>query len=111
MADGEVNNPPRNEMSFGISSMENHVPLVLDLDQLNYDAWCKLLTSLCESFGLLGYLDGTVENTGVNELEWRRLDSLVKMWIYGTLSHSLLQMVLKNNVSATEVRTSLENLF
>lgn len=38
MADEEINNPPANDMPFGISSIKNHVPLMLDLDQLNYDA-------------------------------------------------------------------------
>ncbi|KAJ9540967.1 hypothetical protein OSB04_027473 [Centaurea solstitialis] len=43
-------------------------------------------------------------------MEWKRLDSLVKIWIYGTISQPLLQMILKNT-TAREVWTSLENLF
>ncbi|GJX78829.1 ribonuclease H-like domain-containing protein [Tanacetum coccineum] len=44
-------------------------------------------------------------------MKWRRLDSLVKVWIYDTISTSLLQTVLKKNATAKDVWKSLEDLF
>ncbi|PWA61107.1 hypothetical protein CTI12_AA376330 [Artemisia annua] len=99
------------EKPFGVTNIKSHVPLVLDLDQLNYDAWCELFTSHCHSFGVHGFLDGTFVCTSANSAEWKKLDSLVKVWIYGTISTSLLQTVLKKNVSAKDVWKSLEDLF
>ncbi|GJS38650.1 hybrid signal transduction histidine kinase M [Tanacetum coccineum] len=80
--------PPTVDMGkpFGVSNIKSYVPLVLDLDQLNYNA-CANVT------------------------EWKTLDSLVKVWIYGTISTSLLHTVLKKNVSAKDVWRSLEDLF
>ncbi|GJY57570.1 hybrid signal transduction histidine kinase M [Tanacetum coccineum] len=73
--------PPVNmEKPFGVTNIKSHVPLVLDLDQLNYDAWCELFTSHCHSFGVHGLLDGTFVSTTDNAAEWKKLDSLV--WIY-----------------------------
>ncbi|PWA90672.1 hypothetical protein CTI12_AA098620 [Artemisia annua] len=111
---GNDNPPPPTvnmEKPFGVTNIKSHVPLVLDLDQLNYDAWCELFTSHCHSFGVQGLLDGTFPCTCANVTEWKKLDSLVKVWIYGTISTSLLQTVLKKNVTAQNVWKSLEDLF
>ncbi|GJS45525.1 ribonuclease H-like domain-containing protein [Tanacetum coccineum] len=64
-----------------------------------------------EHFGIQGLLDGSYACTTSNAVEWKKLDSLVKVWIYGTISTSLLQIVLKKNVSAHDVWKSLEDLF
>nr|GEV62354.1 hybrid signal transduction histidine kinase M [Tanacetum cinerariifolium] len=58
-----------------------------------------------------GFLDGTTVNINNDANEWKKLDCLVKVWIYGTISTSLLQTVLKKNVTAKDVWTSLKNLF
>ncbi|GJU89516.1 hybrid signal transduction histidine kinase M [Tanacetum coccineum] len=49
------------EKAFGVTNNKAHVPLVLDLDQLNYDAWSELFTTHYYSFSVLGFLDGTTE--------------------------------------------------
>ncbi|GKC29603.1 ribonuclease H-like domain-containing protein [Tanacetum coccineum] len=110
----EDNPPPLTdnmEKPFVVTNIKSHVPLVLDLDQLNYDAWCKLFTSHCHSFGVHGLLDGSYTSTTATAIKWKNLDSLVKVWIFGTISTSLLQMVLKKNVTAKDVWKSLGDLF
>nr|GEX23336.1 myb-like protein P [Tanacetum cinerariifolium] len=104
--------PPVNmEKSFGVTNIKSHVQLMLDLDQLNYYAWCELFTSHCHSFDVHGLLDGTFVCTSDNATKWKKLDSFVKGWIYGTISTSLLQTILKKNVTAPNVRKSHEDLF
>ncbi|PWA76349.1 hypothetical protein CTI12_AA236040 [Artemisia annua] len=106
MAVGDDLTPPplsSMEKAFGVTNIKKHVPLVLDLDQLNYDAWSELFTTHCYSFGVLGFLDGTIAHTSNDANDWKKLDSLVKVWIYGTISTSLLQTVLKKNVTAKDV--------
>ncbi|XP_023737572.1 uncharacterized protein LOC111885556 [Lactuca sativa] len=43
--------------------------------------------------------------------EWFTLDSVVKTWLYGTLTQSLLNMILTKNSTSHTVWLSLENLF
>ncbi|GJZ48514.1 hypothetical protein Tco_0602346 [Tanacetum coccineum] len=52
------------------------------------------------SFGLMDHID---ETTRATDSKWKKLNSLVKVWLYGTLSTSLLQMVLKKNATAESV--------
>nr|GEX78849.1 hybrid signal transduction histidine kinase M [Tanacetum cinerariifolium] len=103
--------PANMEKHFGVTNIKSNVLLVLDLDQLNYDAWCELFTSHCHSFGVHGLLDGTFVSTSDNAFDWKKLDSLVKGWIYGTISTPLLQTVHKKNVEAKDVWKSLVDLF
>ncbi|GJW88092.1 hypothetical protein Tco_0163432 [Tanacetum coccineum] len=97
--------------AFGVTNIKAHVPLVLDLDQLNYDAWSELFTTYCYSFGVLGFLDGTIVHINNDANDWKKVDSLVKVWIYGTISTSLLQTVLKKTVTAKDMWMSLKNIF
>ncbi|GKA39946.1 ribonuclease H-like domain-containing protein [Tanacetum coccineum] len=62
--------------AFGVTNIKTHVPLVLDLDQLNYDAWSELFTTHCYSFGVLGFLDGTIIHINNDANDWKRVDSL-----------------------------------
>nr|GEW26805.1 cytochrome P450 [Tanacetum cinerariifolium] len=62
-------------------------------------------------FGVHGLLDGTFVSTSDNASDWKKLDSLVKVWIYGTIYTPLLQTVLKKNVEAKDVWKSLADLF
>ncbi|CAL9216467.1 unnamed protein product, partial [Arabidopsis halleri] len=96
---------------FGISQIKAYVPIVLDMEKLNYDSWRELFETHCISFGVLGHLDGTTKLTDDNETQWKERDGLVKMWIYGTISASILDTVLKKKCSAKELWLSLESLF
>ncbi|PWA50227.1 hypothetical protein CTI12_AA475400 [Artemisia annua] len=101
--------PTNNEKPFGVTNIKSHVPLILDLHQLNYDAWSELFVSHLDSFGLMDHIEGTTPTT--DDTEWKKVDSLVKVWLYGTLSTSLLQTVLKKNATAASVWKSLKELF
>ncbi|GKD02246.1 hypothetical protein Tco_1177220 [Tanacetum coccineum] len=97
--------PTTNEKPYGITNIKTYIPLVLDLDELNYDSWSELFTLHCRSFGVLKFIDGTSTSADRASDEWAKLDSLVKLWIFGTISKPLLQRVLKKNITAHDVWT------
>lgn len=43
--------------------------------------------------------------------EWDTVDNIVKQWIYGTLSQSVLQSIITSDATTTETRTTIEALF
>lgn len=69
------------EKPFAVTNIKTHVHLALDVDQLNYDASSDLFTTHCLRFGVLGFLDGPITKKTTNELEWKKLNSLVKIKI------------------------------
>ncbi|KAG7600292.1 GAG-pre-integrase domain [Arabidopsis suecica] len=100
-----------NEKPFSISQIKAYVPITLDMNKLNYQAWRELLETHCTCFGVLGHLDGTSVSTAETEKTWKEHDGLVKMWIYGTISESILDTVLKTKCSARDLWLTIENMF
>uniref|UniRef100_UPI0020C44120 hypothetical protein n=1 Tax=Salmonella enterica TaxID=28901 RepID=UPI0020C44120 len=47
-----------NEKPFGITNIKTYIPLVLDLNDLNYDSLSELFTLHCNSFGVLNIIEG-----------------------------------------------------
>ncbi|KAJ9566982.1 hypothetical protein OSB04_002948 [Centaurea solstitialis] len=102
-------NDPSPHKAFGITNIKTYVPLLLDLEQLNYDQWRELFSTHCVGFDVIDHIDDS--NPKPTDAEWKKVDSIVKLWIYGSISQSLLQMVLKKGTTALQVWTDLETLF
>ncbi|XP_076926214.1 uncharacterized protein LOC143589286 [Bidens hawaiensis] len=75
----------------------------------NYIQWQEQMTCLLDSYDMLGFIDGTIkkpqENNGSKAKadvstfeamyrEWKRSDTLVKGWIYGSLSEDVMGTVV-----------------
>lgn len=96
---------------FGVTNIKTHIPLVLDLDVFNYDAWRELFHMHCLTCDLLGHVDGTSFPTDDDDLQWKKRDGLVKLWIYGTLAPPLFKSTFKAGGSARDVWLRIENQF
>lgn len=93
----------KNQNPFGDTNIKLHVPLISTLNQLNYDVWKEIFQTHCNSFGVKGHLSGTSEVADDKDDIWFNFDDLVKMWIYGTVTQSLLNMILKPGATAHSV--------
>ncbi|XP_019090160.1 PREDICTED: uncharacterized protein LOC104737353 [Camelina sativa] len=96
---------------FTVIHIKSHIPIILDMQKMNYDAWRELFETHCYSFGVYGHLVGTSTPANDDDTPWKDRDDIVKMWIYGTISPSLLDTILKTRSSARQIWTSIENLF
>ncbi|KAI3780426.1 hypothetical protein L2E82_10407 [Cichorium intybus] len=105
-------------------NIKHVVPLVLDLDQMNYDIWRELFEIHCIGYGVDDHLkpgtkppqadkekDKATAEYAAAMTSWLRMDSIVKSWLYGTLSTSLLNMIFKKQATAFEVWENLEKVF
>lgn len=97
------------EKAYGIGNIKNAVPIVLDLERLNYEAWRELFYTHCVGYGEASHLDSTKDKP--DDADWLRMNSMVKSWIYATLSQPLLNTVLKSSSTAGKLWTTLESLF
>lgn len=99
------------ERAFGVTNIKHHIPLVLDLDVFNYDAWRELMQTHCLAFDVLPHIDGSSLPTGANDIAWLKRDGLVNLWIYGTLAPPLFISTFKTGGTAREVWLRIENQF
>jgi len=99
------------DRAFGVTNIKTHIPIVLDLDVFNYDAWRELFLTHCLTFDLLGHVDGTSVPTGDDDITWKKRDGLVKLWIYGTLAPPLFKSSFKTGGTARDIWLRIENQF
>lgn len=93
---------------FTSTNIKSYVPLLLDLNELNYDAWRELFSTHCRAYGVFGYLDITTKPKDPVDIDWDNLDNLVKSWLYGTMTQSLLTMILNLSLPPTLSRPILK---
>jgi len=73
------------------------------MNKFNYQAWRELFETHCTNFGVLGHLDGTSVSTNETDKVWKQHNGLVKMWIYGTISKSILDTTRKQAINDLQV--------
>ncbi|XP_010474174.1 PREDICTED: uncharacterized protein LOC104753651 [Camelina sativa] len=100
-----------NERAFGVTNIKSHIPLILDMDDHNYDAWRELFLTHCLTFDVLGHVDGTSTPANANDQTWLKRDGLVKLWIYGTLAPLLFKSSFKTGGTARDNWLRIENQF
>ena len=99
------------ERAYGITNIKTHIPIVLDLEECNYDAWRELFLMHSLTFDVLGHVDGTLASTGADDATWHKRDALVKLWLYGTMTKSLFKSTFQKGGTAHDVWTRIENQF
>lgn len=72
---------PAHDRAFGVTNIKTHIPIILDLEDHNYDAWRELLLMHCLTFDVSGHLDGTTVAADENDAQWFKRDGLVKLWL------------------------------
>lgn len=99
------------DRAFGVTNIKSHIPIILDLDDHNYDAWRELFSTHCLAFDVSGYIDGTYVPTGDDDTTWYKRDGLVKLWLYGTLAEKLFRSSYKTGGTARDIWLRIENQF
>lgn len=82
--------------------------VILDIQKIHYDAWRELFETHYLSFGISDHLDGSYVPANLEDTPWKERGSLIKMWMYGTISSSLLDTVLKTRCMARELWITIE---
>lgn len=99
------------ERAYGVTNIKHYIPFLLDIDDGNYDAWKELFLTHCQSFDVVGHLDGTLLPADDADAAWKKRDGLVKLWLYGTLAKDLFKSTFKPGGTSREIWLRLENFF
>lgn len=67
----------------------------------------NLFTAHCSVFDVIDHIDDFIPKP--TDTEWKKLDEIVKFWLYGSFSQSLLNIMLKHTVH--RVSKNLKSLF
>lgn len=63
-----VGAPPALERAYGVTNIKSHIPIILDTDEHNYDAWGELFLNHYQSFDVVGQLDHDLRTKDIRDL-------------------------------------------
>jgi histone deacetylase 1/2 len=104
--------PPGISISFQMRGVQirNIIPHSLDLSTGSYAQWRTLLELAVEEYGVLDHLTSDAA-PAIPDVEWRTIDSILKRWIYGSISRELVGMIMDTSKTARQLYISLGNVF
>ncbi|XP_021749891.1 uncharacterized protein LOC110715611 [Chenopodium quinoa] len=106
--------PPTSEFhpALAVNNIKNAIPLVLDYEKVQYSNWVELFENHACAYNVLDHIDPTVSRpTDVSAALWKRLDAIVKQWIYGTISTDLLNTILAPKSTAQNLWDRIREIF
>ncbi|PWA48493.1 myb-like protein P [Artemisia annua] len=97
------------------------VPITLDLDKSNYSSWSYFFRIHCEGLDLLDHItkkpastgpESSAEGSAAPTVEWLKVNSVVKKWIFLTSCDVLVGLLVKANPrTALDAWEFLANIF
>ena len=94
---------------YGINNIKSYVPLILNLDGLNYDAQREFFKNHCTAYKVFGNLDDT--NHKPTNQDWCTANSIAKQWLFGTLFQPFIQTILIPDATTAQLWNAIEDLF
>ncbi|GKA53216.1 hypothetical protein Tco_0746531 [Tanacetum coccineum] len=103
------------EKLYAVHNINTLVPEKLDLAESNYSTWSYFFKGHCSNFGVLKHIEGscTQSSTSTPPMDdWITADSIVKSWIFLTLSSTLRKRLIKANPKiAKDAWDTIEAIF
>ncbi|CAI9259458.1 unnamed protein product [Lactuca saligna] len=98
---------------FVVTNIKAHIPILLNLDQHNYDTRREFFSTHCEAYDALDHIDATYDDPTPKSTKskWKKVDAVIRTWIYMAMSQNLVNAVIKSNVLAGQIRLNIEKLF
>ncbi|PWA92304.1 hybrid signal transduction histidine kinase M [Artemisia annua] len=114
--------PPPNMISISDKmlavqpSITGLIPIKLDVTKANYSSSCFFFKSQCKGLEILDHIQpkeaSTSEAVAPPTMEWLKVDTLLKSWIFLTCSEVIVGRLVKANPkTALDAWTFLENRF
>ncbi|GKB95016.1 hypothetical protein Tco_0981153 [Tanacetum coccineum] len=100
--------PPTSTDKIIPFSIPNKVPIKLDLEKHNYNAWSSFYVIHLGSLGLKAHVESGTASTNP---KWEQLDDLIKMWILSSLCDSLQEQVVTTPGNAKKLWDRLKDMF
>ncbi|XP_074383100.1 uncharacterized protein LOC141724749 [Apium graveolens] len=103
--------------ALAVSNIRNHIPIILEMENVQYSTWAELFKIVARSHKVLHHIIPPAEGkekvlTTEDEKElWSTLDATVLSWIYATISNDLLHIIIEPNAPAMDAWNRLRDIF
>ncbi|XP_055824245.1 uncharacterized protein LOC129892687 [Solanum dulcamara] len=103
--------------TLAVSNIKNHVPIMLEMEYVQYSTWAELFKIHARSHKVLNHFippnadQRTIPSTDAKKELWSTLDATIFSWIYSTISNDLLHTIIEPNSTAMEAWDRLRDIF
>ncbi|XP_060217250.1 uncharacterized protein LOC132644667 [Lycium barbarum] len=103
--------------ALAVSNIKNHVPIMLEMENVQYSTWAELFKIHARSHKVLNHIippkasQRTIPSTDAEKELWSTLDATVLSWIYSTISNDLLHTIIEPDSTAMEAWDRLRDIF
>ncbi|XP_057518472.1 uncharacterized protein LOC130799391 [Amaranthus tricolor] len=97
--------------ALSVTNVKSLIPLVLDVDKVEYTPWATLFRSTAKVYKVLDHIDPQAKKQEVDYNVWEQLDAIVLQWIYGTISTHFLLKILDEKAMAMTTWNRLSEIF
>ncbi|XP_059285186.1 uncharacterized protein LOC132038549 [Lycium ferocissimum] len=103
--------------ALAVSNIKNHVPIMLEMENVQYSTWAELFKIHARSHKVLNHIippkasQRTIPSTDAEKELWSTLDATVLSWIYSTISNDLLHTIIEPDSMAMEAWDRLRDIF
>ncbi|XP_021727156.1 uncharacterized protein LOC110694287 [Chenopodium quinoa] len=101
-----------------VTNIKTSIPIVLDYDGTQYNNWSTLFQLHCRANLIIDHIIKPVVDPKEKAAEepsdkalWKRLNDIVRQWIYNTISNDLLNFIIDPDDKAIDAWNRLENFF
>ncbi|XP_010684210.1 uncharacterized protein LOC104898798 [Beta vulgaris subsp. vulgaris] len=101
--------------SLSSSNIKNNVPIILDMENVQYSTWAELFKIHARSSQVINHIipssKAKVPTTDEEKEEWSTIDATVLKWICATISEDLLNTILEPDSTAQAAWEMLRDIF
>lgn len=111
---GEASNPKSPpHKAYNMTNLKTYVPLILDLTTYNYELWSTISKAHCITYDVLNHIDDTYDlpNKTPTDTEWEQLESMVILWLFGSISQNIIISAHSPQATARKVWLNIHALF
>ena len=96
-----------------VTNIKTYVPIQLEDKLTNFNTWVTLFKLHCWAYLVETHIlfDDSTKPSVVKDSEWQRLDDIVRTWIYGSISPTLVQSIVRSDDCDLDAWNRVENNF
>ncbi|XP_072151674.1 uncharacterized protein [Setaria viridis] len=94
---------------YATIAVKSHVPMTLELCSSNYSKWSSFFRAMYSKFGLLRHINRTPPNP--IDAAWYQANCCVRSWLYGSVSDSVLDFTMTDDLTARQLWVAIETHF
>ena len=87
-----------------VTNIKTCIPIQLDEEGINFNTWVTIFKLHCRVYLVDSHIlsDDSSKPSVTKDSDWQCLDDIIRTWIYGTISPTLPQTIVRHDDSALD---------